>query len=543
MRMPTNMDKEKKPGSQETVTQVGNVKVIRRLLRVDDVIGENTAPVTVTSSVEFPRDVRKIVPGQIDAVVTQVTTRVMQDKVIVDGTIHKQIYYIGTDDAEYELSVDEHFTGAVSVPGARPGMDATVRVKVLNVTHQLDRTNPRLAQQTVVLSVFAKVTQAVQMNVVTDIVGPNVTVKKELLKVDAVVGEANVTPQVKFTLQFPRPVKKIKEVHSEIRQVTGSVSEEDMVLLEGVLHKQIYYVVAETAPESERNRVFEMSVDENFSTVVEIPGAREGMDVFVFPKDNVDVQITLSPENNNTAQQIADLPFFVKVTQVMQLNVVVGATGVQVQTELLKVQDVVGENTAPATVDNIIDLPRDARKIANWDGYVHDVTATAKTDRVQVSGMLHKQLYYVSTDDAVYEQSVEEPFTANIDVPGARPEMNAYARVTLDDSVFTLNLAAGQTATRQVKQTATLGIFAKVTETKQMNVVTGVAGMAPTPPGPCPPGTLRTYIVQPGDTLYLIAQRYGVHVSDIIAANPSLTNPDVLYVGQVLMIPCPPAKG
>ncbi len=47
---------------------------------------------------------------------------------------------------------------------------------------------------------------------------------------------------------------------------------------------------------------------------------------------------------------------------------------------------------------------------------------------------------------------------------------------------------------------------------------------------------MRTYIVQPGDTLYTIAQRFGVSIQDIANAN-NLTNLNFLLPGQVLRIP------
>lgn len=49
-----------------------------------------------------------------------------------------------------------------------------------------------------------------------------------------------------------------------------------------------------------------------------------------------------------------------------------------------------------------------------------------------------------------------------------------------------------------------------------------------------------TYIVQPGDTLALIAERFGTTVAAIVKAN-NIANPDVIFVGQVLQIPVPGA--
>src|SRR5450759_4694478 len=44
------------------------------------------------------------------------------------------------------------------------------------------------------------------------------------------------------------------------------------------------------------------------------------------------------------------------------------------------------------------------------------------------------------------------------------------------------------------------------------------------------------YVVQAGDTLYSIAQRYGIDVNALAEAN-GLINPDQIYVGQSLTIP------
>lgn len=52
---------------------------------------------------------------------------------------------------------------------------------------------------------------------------------------------------------------------------------------------------------------------------------------------------------------------------------------------------------------------------------------------------------------------------------------------------------------------------------------------------------MQTYIVQPGDTLYTIAQRFGLTIQDIADAN-NLTNLNYLLPGQVLRIPVAPGE-
>jgi LysM repeat protein len=82
---------------------------------------------------------------------------------------------------------------------------------------------------------------------------------------------------------------------------------------------------------------------------------------------------------------------------------------------------------------------------------------------------------------------------------------------------------------------------------------------APTDPGPGPvtpslaattvPGsqqpqaepTATTYVVRRGDTLNRIASRFGLTIGQLLAANPSITDPNLIAVGQVLVIPPPNA--
>jgi len=46
-----------------------------------------------------------------------------------------------------------------------------------------------------------------------------------------------------------------------------------------------------------------------------------------------------------------------------------------------------------------------------------------------------------------------------------------------------------------------------------------------------------TYVVQKGDTMYLIAKRFGVPLGDLIAANPQIKDPNLIYPGQVINVP------
>jgi LysM repeat protein len=68
-----------------------------------------------------------------------------------------------------------------------------------------------------------------------------------------------------------------------------------------------------------------------------------------------------------------------------------------------------------------------------------------------------------------------------------------------------------------------------------------VATPRPTPtpePTPRPTPTPRVYVVKSGDTLFAIAERFGVTVDAIIEAN-DIANPNAIVPGQRLTIPRP----
>jgi hypothetical protein len=49
-------------------------------------------------------------------------------------------------------------------------------------------------------------------------------------------------------------------------------------------------------------------------------------------------------------------------------------------------------------------------------------------------------------------------------------------------------------------------------------------------------GTYIDYVVQPGDSIYNIANRFRLNYRDIISQNAQIANPDVIWPGMVLKL-------
>lgn len=67
-----------------------------------------------------------------------------------------------------------------------------------------------------------------------------------------------------------------------------------------------------------------------------------------------------------------------------------------------------------------------------------------------------------------------------------------------------------------------------------------ISAPVPPPPAPSYPSYGGTYVVQYGDTLRKIADRIGSTVAALLAVNPQIWNPNLIYVGQVINLPAVP---
>ena len=303
-----------------------------------------------------------------------------------------------------------------------------------------------------------------------------------------------------------------------------------------------------------------MSVDEPFTVSVHVPGAQEDDDVDVDVKvEHVEIDLRNGNERDGfkSGRQTAILSVFVKVTEPLQIEVVVDVIGegIEVERELLRVQGVVGENERQVNLKDDIFIDRPVKKILET---VTDVKINRKDskildDKVIVEGVLCKQIFYVDEcDDAVFEKSIKEKFTTFVDVPGARegkgqtldvdvkvefvdhhlPDYPKWICGAFKDDEF-------DTEDFPIDQTAVLQVFAKVTETLQLDVVVDVICEKVEEPDEdkevCPEANIRIVMIQKGDTLFRIARRYNTTVEAILELNPGI-DPNNLRIGQQIRV-------
>jgi hypothetical protein len=445
--------------------------VERRLLKVERVIGETTVRRTVEADIVLPFKIIKIF--DVIAHVVNVQTEVRAGGVDITGVIHKQLFVVDRGDLVRHLDEDVPFQVFVPVAGAAPGMNVQVDIRVISVDTTL--IDPLTVRQVIILEIFVKVTVTEQIEVVVDVRDGDIIVRKELLKVDSVVGEDIVRQAITPTITLPITARKIFRIIPSVRDVTAEVRF-DTVILRGVIHKQVFLV-------DEGNLVRHAAEDIPFTKTIDIPGARPGMQV----QFNVRVfleEFELIDPPSRLLRQVLVIEAFVKVTETLQLEVVVDVEGkfIVVTKKLLKVEAVVVDVLQQETLRAVVTLPVQALKVFEIIGQIVNLQAEARFDQVIVRGVLHKQIFFADPGNLVRHAREDIPFTFVKTASGARPGMNVQVSARI---VGPIRHRIIDVQGLRLEQTVVIEIFVKVTRTVQLEVVVDVRRkIPPMPPRP-----------------------------------------------------------
>lgn len=532
----------------------------RERIKVQEVVAEETTTINVMRTIELPAKIRKIV--DVVSEIVELNTEILPNKVIVKGALHKQIFYIeeGSDLVKEFTIMREEFTDFVHIEGARPGMEALVNAQIVDVTVSPVSGFPtKTVSQNAVLSVTVKVVKLVQIDVVTNVRGPGVTPIFEELTVEHVIGEDEKQFTVSQEIVLPRPARKIYDIDSVCRNITTEV-QQDRVIVKGVLHKQIYFV------DTHHDTVHEASFDEEFSVVVEIPGARPGMDVFHRCKvEFCEANLLPDPKchpHSTRVKQTCILQVFVKVTELKKLAIVVDVKGAKAITRRIRVENIIDRKCRQENVTATLDTQHPIKKGKKLHAVLRNITHEQIENKVIVKGTVHVQAYYVdcSLDQLLRETSANIPFTTFVHFDGVKSNtmVDVNARIEFTD----LKVEGEPCKTTRLRAVVIIEVCVRAFRLEDIEVVVDVEDRPPKPtvkptveptvcptvkPTVCPPSGFLDYTIQPGDTLFKIAMRFqdtvpGLTWQQILAANPGI-NPNNLRIGQVIRIPCVVGKG
>ena len=442
----------------------------------EEVIGEDTGQILESGTVTLVTPAVKVTDIRVNPEITQVTVK--EDKVVVQGNILKQIFFIDLDQVGRHQAVVVPFAIMIDIPGAQPGMNVQARATVADVNFTLDPTGAFVSQE-VVLDVFAKVTQTVEVSLA---LGDDLTIKTE-----QVIASASTQIMEEVTVVLAQPAIKIKDIELVVQDARGRTIA-DKVIIQGVFVKDVYYINEDDVEVLESFTI-------PFSTFIPAPGVTPGLNVFVLAQA---LPVVFDPSQTGTEITEKDLAEIEAIiTETVKIEVEEDPTGT-----LFKVQKVIGEGTAqvcaegipvpvlPITieferirvgeaveaekqllVENSICLPFIAKKIKSVESTVQNVTFEIVGEQVLVEGEVKKDVFVVGLDNIVHHIQEIVPFSGFVDVPG----IVEGATVTVDVVVESLvqNLICGGS---KIQQLIVLLVTVTSAEERIVQVVVNVTG-------------------------------------------------------------------
>jgi LysM repeat protein len=535
------------------------IQVTTRKLRVENVVGDVMRQVNVVRDIDLPVYARSV--ESVDTEIKKKEYKIIDNKVIVELTIHRQVYYVEavTCDVQELTLPDEKITEFVHVDGAYPDSDMTVKVKADIEYCDVDCVDMpddcgchKKFQQTAIIQLRVKVLEMVDLPVITSVSGDGVSPTYEKIAVNHVVAAGSQQYNLSDSyIEMPGNTKKIKCIDADIRDVETKIIP-DKVIVKGVLHKQIYYVLQGTG------EVKETHADVPFSVFVHLDGVDTDSNV----RSDVDIEYIDSElvcrGGGKYVKEIIILKVMARATEHIALNVVTSVKGARAETRSLRTENLIGSAFRQVNIVEDIATPVPARKISWVESELKNLEGEAIPNKVIVKGVLEKHIFYVADcDDQVKEVCVQEPFTEFIHIDGTQKDDVVEVKARVEH----VNVEAiHDKPTCSWRQTAVIEVCGIVTETVNINVVTNVFELPAPAPAPaasaavnpdqgkpgqtaCVPGTATLYTVRKGDSLYKIARDRGISLDAVLRANPSLKNPNAIKAGDIIQLPCPEGKG
>ncbi|MGQ9779714.1 MAG: DUF3794 domain-containing protein [Bacillota bacterium] len=349
---------------------------------------------------------------RIEAVIKEVNARIILDKVIVQGRVGLQIFFVTEDEKVHHLAEEVPFSSMLAIPGARPGMKPIVEPRVAAVLFHLSEDGTILVKK-VLLEIFAKVVDEVQRSFLPGN-GP-------LLLLDEVVGEATGQTMQENEVTLAIPALKVEEIRAELKEVTAEVIP-DKVIVQGRIHKQIFFI--DTAGMA-RHQAEEVA----FTALVELPGAAPGMQVRVWPKiENILFELA----GPTLLREKVIIEVFAKVTRAVQFRATLG------EGPLLRVKEVIGEGAGQILRREVVRLERPAQKVREIVATLRNIRGTVIPGKAIVQGTIHKQIFFIGTDDIEYHQAEEVPFSLMVEIPGLTRGAELVIEPTIASVLFNL---------------------------------------------------------------------------------------------------------
>lgn len=517
-----------------------SLELVREAIKVNQVIGEDSMQTVVENDIIVPDikpDIARVLLLDGDVYVN--SAEAVQDKILVNGTIHYNILYVSDEPEQPIKSINASagFSCGLDVPNSRAGMKCKVKCDTEHVEYEI--LNGRKVNIKAIIKLSGKVINELEQGFVYDLSGANnIQTLKKHFKVNNYLGRGENDAKISEVMEIPASKPAIREILRNDAKISGKDYKitDNKVIVKGELNISTLYI-----GDDETGSIQFMEHEIPFAQSIDLPGITEdaGCELDYRIKDSLfeaeeDSDGELRALKAEVALYISADGFEKRDIEVIEDTYSPGDR-IELEKEQLNVEEYITESKSQIVIKEIIAMDEYSPEIAE----VYNVLCKPalsqykiENDRVLVEGVISNKVLYLAnnSDQPVFCHEQEIPMNQAIDIKGIKPDMGCDVDLDIEHCNYSM------ISVKEVEIRLVIGVTAKVVKQvpipliKKVNEIPlDMAVLASQP-------SLTIYFVQPGDTLWSIAKRYYTTIDDITRIN-GLDDADTINPGQQIIIP------
>ncbi|MFW6006940.1 MAG: DUF3794 and LysM peptidoglycan-binding domain-containing protein [Halanaerobiales bacterium] len=495
-------------------------------IEVSETIAREVTDIELIREVSIPE---RLPPAErvvsVNASVRITETEAARGSISFEGVVRTSIYYASAQDPSNVVSFRRNFTFSdrVSVSGVRPGYEIDIESAVDNIDFYL--INERLIGLEFNIINYIEITSAERISPVEET--PDIDIRTRRIRIRRELRERNYTRDITSVERIPGEnpdIRRIIDVDSEI-QIIDITPEQGRIVIRGNVSSDILYI-------SDEGNVEYLDIEFPFSENFSFRGVTPDMSPFV--EAIITAEEAQRIDNRRIRNSVTvNFDILVVVEREVDIPVDIVTPEVSPVTRTILVDRIIAEERTRISARGEIRVPSDnpaVRRVIRASGRIRGtLDAEARSGGVLLTGTVEVNVIYVSDlpNQPVYFTSGRINLNYFVDIPEVESDMDVFVEAQV------IRTNADISAERRLSVRSVLEINLVATETVRVSVVTGVGD---TDQEVSPEQDYITYEVNSGDTLFLIAQKFGVSVEDIININ-NIADSGQLQIGQELLIP------
>lgn len=499
------------------------------ILELEQILGENAVQFSLARQITIPEEVKKI--KDVEAITRDLKTEIVEEKVMVEGIVIGQLFYLNESGQENIYDFQEEFVAFVLIPGATPVAAARAypRVELIRYDELKKDQGMTYYNQVILIEIYVVCCQKISQQIVVgadEVKAQKIT--REKLNIQSFVGAKVDETTVTSDIVLREPAARLGQVSSKFDDDTRMEVTDNQVVIQGSLINNIDY--QEETSGSSREEV----ISSKFQYTADIEGLKPEMQVGFIPRVKYLVH-EINPQERNKIKLKAWVSFFIRVQKPEEIEVIVDIEGFVGARDTLSLcldsQDVSDQ----LSLSGQVTLEGPVSKLSPAGVDLQEIRGEVQGDILEVTGILKTSFNYVKDQTGKIEQDFwEEHYTHRFKVKGILGEPRLYLYPRLEEIKYEM-----LDDPRQIRQVAVLNIYARVTTWQERVLISGAANEKREERGKSQASgiTIVVYVVQKEESIFSIAQNFNVSIESILKAN-KIDDPEEISSGQKILIPC-----